>query len=1127
MIFIYKVSVSLHAKSASRLNAGSVLAIATGFLKCVLGALFFSAFILSSTAHASTARNPRFDRIAVDQGLSHNTVNAVIQDRQGFLWIATQGGLNRYDGYRFQTFRRNSADAHSIADDWVYALHIDHRNQLWVGSRGGLQRFNPRDGKFLSVLSEDTRAIESDGEGGIWAGTTNGLVHILAAGGEPVVHRPVPGETQSLSHLRVHALARTSAGDLWIGTEDGLNLLKKDKQRQANNPIFERFRLDSTMEISRDRNNIHALLPGVAGELWIGTEEGLEVLSADRQERKRISSNEYGPMGRVRSLLRDDTGSVWIAGLDQGLFRWDSKTERMTRYRHDPADTHSPGSDLVTTLLQDRSGVLWVGTWNAGLSRLNLWSRGFDRMVRRARPPYSLSDNNVNAVHADQVGRIWIGTLKGGLNQVDRNSGLVRTYRHQPGNAASISSDDVECFLPEKSGKLWTGTERGLDLFDPATGLFTRVKLGTDAAPNASMFVRALARDSAGKLWIAAAGALYRFDPATRERRRYAEQPNQPKSLRNGRGVNTLLFDRKGQLWIGTAGGGLNRLDGFERGEAQFSRFSFDPDDPLSLSDDVVTSLLEDQHGHLWAGTSNGLNRVVVSTSGKVSFRRYAVREGLQNPVVAGMAEDAQGNLWVSTDTGLSRLDVSRTRFRHFGAAEGMIDGGYTIGAASSSAAGPLYFGGYQGLSVVDPAQLQDNPVRPEVRITDFLLSNRSVRDLPNEASFAIDAPVELAENITLSHIHPMFAIEFAALHFADPSRTRYEYRLEGFDKEWRATDARHRLATYTNLSPGSYDFRVKAISKDEVSSANDLHLRITITPPFWKTWWFCGLMVMAGIMAAILMYRWRIHRLARQFEYENLAVRAKAELDSAAGQRRFVAMVSHELRNPLAIMETAVKNLRRVDLNGVPPSVAQRLEKIQRAQERVQSLVDNFLTEETLQMPDLTPNKQKVDLLELLNDVVTDIGNSTAKHHVYLSAPSTLPLVKIDREMMRIALSNLIENAIKYSPGADAVDVRATCTASIIEIVVKDYGIGIDENDLPCIFEKYFRANHGHTNIKGVGLGLYVVQRIVELHYGSIRVESKVGIGTSFIMRLTCGKPAFLSDSENKPNLLMGLTNS
>ncbi|NEX63065.1 sensor histidine kinase [Noviherbaspirillum galbum] len=1048
---------------------------------------------------AASARNPRFERIAASQGLSHNTVLAVAQDRLGFLWVATQGGLNRYDGNRLLSYRHDPADKASLADDMVYALHVDEGNRLWVGTRGGLQRFSARDGKFITILPEDTRAIVADGKGGIWAGTINGLAHVAGEGSVPTFLRPVDGDEHSLSHARVHVLARDADGQVWIGTENGLDMLRPDGKS------VERFMPGVTGMLPRPQDQVRALLPGASGELWIGTEGGIEHWTNGYRKRQRFGTAEGGPRGRVRAIVRDDAGTVWFADLDQGLFRLDARTGRFGRYRHDPADAHSLSSDLVTTLLQDRSGVLWIGTWNAGLNQLNLWNAAFDRIVRRTAEPQALSDNSVNAVLAGQGGKIYVGTLKGGLNVVDRATGEVGVVRHNAWGADGIGSDDVESLYQDASGTIWIGTDRGLSRFDPATRKVTRVRFsGMASGP---MFIRAIARDHEGKLWIAASGDLFRVEPGGRVLNRFTHEPGRPDSLRNGRGVNALLVDHEGRLWIGSSGGGLNRYEGPGDGGGVFRHVGADGAGGFSISDDVVTSLHEDRRGDLWVGTANGLDRMVRQADGSLGFERHGLREGLASAAVAAITEDAEGALWFSTDAGLTRLDPGRTRFRHYGATDGMVDGGYSIGAASRAAGTGLVFGGYQGVTVVDTARLRDNPAAPEVRITDLLLSNRSARDIRNDHGFRIDGPVESARQAVLDHHHAMISIEFGAMDFADPSRVRYEYQLAGFDESWHEADARQRSATYTNLDPGSYVFRVKARSKDGVPSARNAELQIVIRPPIWKTWWFIVLLLVLACAMAFLAYRWRIRRLARGYEVERLAIRARAELDSAAAQRRFVAMVSHELRNPLAIMETAVKNLARVDLEALPAPVAQRLEKIQRAQQRVQSLVDNFLTEETLQMPDLMPNKEKVDVLALLREVACDIGASSATHQIALSAPSALPVMKVDREMMRIAFSNLIENAVKYSPDADRVEVEASFTDTLVEVEVKDSGMGIEESDLPNIFEKYFRANHGRPNIKGVGLGLYVVHRIVELHHGVIQVESRVGVGTTFRIQLARGR--------------------
>jgi signal transduction histidine kinase len=533
----------------------------------------------------------------------------------------------------------------------------------------------------------------------------------------------------------------------------------------------------------------------------------------------------------------------------------------------------------------------------------------------------------------------------------------------------------------------------------------------------------------------------------------------------------------------------------------RFKRFRHDASDSASLSHDHVTAVHRTPGGELWVGTADGLNRLV-NEDGKPGFVRYGREDGLADPSINAIADDEAGNLWISTDSGVSRLDRARKRFTNFDVSDGLLEGGFLGMVVAKMANDTIAFGGPEGISLLYPKRVRELAPVPQVALTGFSLFNSllSRGSLPDGVEMA--GPSDRLQALTLSYRHLVFAFDFAALNFADASRSRYAYKLEGFDKDWVPASPSNRRATYTNLDPGEYVFRVKAAYKDGPWNDKDIAVKLTITPPFWKTLWFRGMLFLLAVRMFYVWFRWYTRYMARHYEVEGMAVRARAELDSVAVQHRFIAMVSHEFRNPLALMDVTLKNMQRGRAE-LSTQMDERLQKIQRAQQRMQGLIDNYLTEEAMKMPDLRLRRQDANLRTLLLDVVSYTQAATSRHALTLAMPDVMPDIFIDREMIRVALSNLLDNAVKYSTAGGKIDVAVSFDERQVTIEVKDQGVGIPEEALPHIFDKFFRANHGTAHIQGVGLGLHLVKCIIELHHGSIAAASRPAEETVFTVQL------------------------
>ncbi|MES2317511.1 MAG: two-component regulator propeller domain-containing protein [Pseudomonadota bacterium] len=831
-------------------------------------ALLWLCCLLCAHSVAAPPRTLRFEHLSVEQGLPQESVLAVVQDSEGFMWFGTQGGLSRFDGYRMSTFRNNANDPHSLAHNWVKVLHVDGQGRLWVGTDGGLDRYDPASGRFIHYLPDDKArrgngnrrilAIVADGKHGLWVATADGLQHLDTVSGKFKVWHNVPGDPTSLADDKLTALALGANGRLWVGTGVGLDSLA---------PGANRFEHHLAPGAGQKGNQISALLLDTEQTLWIGSLAGLKTWKAGAapDQRRRLGEGEGLRPGPVTTLYQDGDGKLWVGSQTDGLYAWQPKARRFINYRHLPGEPHSVADNQISSLHRDRVGTFWVGTWYAGVSRVDLASGGFARIVRQADHPDSLGDNKVRALLDAGDGRLWAATASG-LDYLDPSSGLARHYRHEPANPNSLISPGASALARAPDGAVWIGSQAGLTRFDVDSGRFKR-QLIAGGDPDSNN-VRGMLFDRAGVLWVSTRAGLHRLDPASGAVTAYRHDPADSASLADNM-VRPILEDRRGRLWIGTFDG----LDMLDRASGKFRHFRHDARDPASLSHDEVHYLLEDSGGTLWVGTAGGLNRMSVGPDDKPRFARYTQREGLVDDGVASILEDGQGRLWISTNSGISRFDPAGAAWRSYSAADGTIEGAYFDGSALRGTDGNLYFGGFNGITAFDPRAIGDNAIAPRAVITGFEIFNHPASEI---RPGLFPGPVENTRAVTLDAADSVFSLEFAALHYAAPQRNMFSYQLEGFDENWVQSGAAKRFATYTNLDPGTYTFRVKAANKDGVWNVVPASMVITILPPWWKTWWFRTAMALLIVGSATIMYHARLSGLRRQKQRLELQVSAR-----------------------------------------------------------------------------------------------------------------------------------------------------------------------------------------------------------------------------------------------------------
>lgn len=1069
-------------------------------------------------ALAGQGASLRFDHLTPEAGLSQSVVLDFAQDDQGFLWLATQDGLNRYDGYEFKIFKDDPESDNSLKGNFVATIDRAPTGELWMGtSDGGLNRFDPRTGQFTSYLNDpadpnslsenSVSSVDVDSQGIVWVGTNNtGLNRLDPRTGELTRYLNDPGDSQSLSANNIAVVLAAADGQVWIGTTGGgLNRLDPSTGR------FTRYQNDPSDQQSMSDNAVTSLLIDRDGTLWAGTfTAGLNRFDAASGTFTRFTSDPDDPTtlahNSVLPIFEDSGGRFWVGTQGGGLHLMDRQTGRFTRIQHDPLDSASLSGQYVSSIFEDSSGILWFGMFGTGADYYDPYKNKF--LVLRAHPGQAngLSSNSIWGILDDSLGSLWIGTNDGGLNRFDYATGTWRSYRSDPDVPNSLGNDAVYVLYQDRQGTLWLGTPTGLNRFDRRSETFQVYPMPS---------INAIFEDRSGSFWLGSAQGLILFDRVTGTQQQvFRNDPQNPTSL-SGNFVSRIVEDSQGNLWIGTLNGGLNLLD---RASGSFRRFTKDPGDPTTLSSNVILDVFEDRNGTLWIGTTGGLNKYVPASRTFISYRE---KSGLPNDYVYGILEDDAGFLWLSTNKGLSRFDPERLAFKNYDRSDGLQGSEFNQWAYFENTEGVMFFGGVNGVNAFYPPAVQDNPFVPPVVLTGFAIYGQPVPVGPDSP---LPQPVEWTTAVALKPADDFFDFTYSALHFASPSQVQYAYKMEGLDKDWNIVGNR-RFASYTNVPPGQYTFRVKATNSDGVWNEQGAALRIVLPPPFWQTVWFRFLAVaglIGGISGVFLLRIRSVEQQRRKLEVQveqrthelrETMSQLEHSKDAAEAANRakstFLANMSHEFRTPLnAILgftQIMVRDKR------LPADHKQDIEIIHRSGEHLLGLINDVLDMSKIEAGRTRLNQRSFDLARMLESLEAMFALRAEQKGLALNLaldPSVPRYVTADDGKLRQVLMNLMGNAVKFTDqGRVTVRVHTVSpplglgqTPSVwVRFEVQDTGSGIPTEELEQIFVPFVQSSTGQEAPEGTGLGLAISQQYVRLMGGNIQVTSEVGKGSIF----------------------------
>lgn len=996
-----------------------------------------------------------FRQLSVNDGLSQNSVVSVTQDADGFLWIATQEGLNRFDGRDFKVYNKKFADITQESHLQLGKVVADSKNRIWIIPESSVpELFDPIREEFFPIKGINAaNSLHEDLNSDIWIGTFSGQ---LFKWNENIQS---PEMVWTDPAREILDISDFDTQQLLLTFNDGVVLLN------IQNQVITDFQLPN------NKNIYSSAAADTEGNIWIGTlNAGIWLIPKGAKSIKPI--HEFFadlPEGieeqMILDIMIDTKERIWVATYGKGVLTLNIKDGTSQNYVYQKQNPRSVHYNDILCLFEDYTGTLWFGTDGAGLSFHDTYLEKFN-FFHNQQVPEHINIDVVRSLYVDEMGKIWIGTSGKGLTSFDPKTKTWKTLSSTRKSSRNISSDRVMSLMGDDKGKLWIGyQEEGLSIMDLESGNFTHYNSESSISLPSNTIWK-IFKDSEERFWLATRNdGLIQFDPQKGVIRQFTHDHNDPKSI-PGNNIRTIEEGRKGHLWIGTENQGIAD---FNIDSGKFQPLSHQQDNPNSLSSNSIKSLYFDGENTLWIGTNgSGINALNIDNG---DLTRISTIDGLANDVIYGILPDAAQNLWLSSNKGITKITLQPSTFpaytiTNYTNYDGLATE-FNTGAYFKNKDGSLYFGSLEGFYWFNSEDISLNEIPPKTAITGI---------------FAFDQEIAISGDIKLNHNQNTLTINMASLVFSSPDKNEFQYKLENHDENWIQSGNNHQ-ARYTNLSPGLYNFLVKSSNYDGIWSETPVSVQLTILPPWYLSIWAKVAYLLFFILAVIWIYqylkwRWQTKILIRMKEEE-----AERLMEIDQFKTNFFTNISHEFRTPLTLISGPVERLMSQSEN---PVFKSQLNLIKQNSKRLLNLVDQLLEVSKIKTGKLQLRIQKGNLGLLLQSIVSNFFYFASEKEIRIR--TDIPLmteVWFDPDKIEKILGNLLQNAIKYGKPGTEVLVKSRIHEKQLQLTVSNHSlVKYTKEEISRLFDKFYKPD---TKIEGFGIGLPLVKDLVELHKGKI----------------------------------------
>jgi signal transduction histidine kinase/ligand-binding sensor domain-containing protein/CheY-like chemotaxis protein len=1043
--------------------------------------VFFSGFLRPSIAVAEKARI-----LTPDNGLSNSHITQIYQDSKGYIWIATENGLNKFDGYSFTVYSEQENDSTSLKGNYVYAVLEDSRGIFWVGTMGGLYQYDRNTDSFHPFRIESETPfymdrviwILEDQKGNIWLSYPgNGIICLDSKTLKPVLYNY---NNSKIADNNINSAFEDASGKLWLGTYDnGIYVLDTNTQSVSH------YTNSPSDPSGLNNNTVFSFCEDAQGQVLAGTlGGGVNVFDRSTQTFKQVMKGNSQTENQIYSICIDKTGNFWLGTDGAGVIRYDGKGNKLPGLDY-VSDVCDLSKAKIHQVFEDKQGNIWVALYQKGILFIPSTGKTFRNYgFNPFHPSQSIGMNCVISVLEDSYGDVWLGTDGDGVYRINHSDQSISHFSTttQP----RISGNVITALFEDKDKNIRFGTYvNGMFRYNRKTARFDSFSL--------NHHVTTFVQDKNGTLWIGMnGGGFCRLDTDKKTVKQYMYKSNQDwKNQLASNWVYDMLTDATGKIWIGTSNG----ISLFEPENETFTHFSISE---TMQNNNLIYSLNSDHAGNIWVGSFFGLYRIDAKTQG---IKHLTTADGLPDNMINGIEEDKNHFLWLSTGKGLCRYNPETGNILNFYAEDGIQSNEFRRGSHFKGKNDRMYFGGINGLTTFYPSDLAYKNTLLRLAFSDLRIYNTPVAVGKSDV---LSKTLDESESIHLKYNQRDFTFTFAALEYGTPQRVQYYTLMENFNPQWRLVNMPDRSVTYTNLNPGKYVFKVKATL--DGTHFSERQIQVIIDPPFWLSVW--AKMIYALLILALLytIYAYLSYRMKQS----RMLLEKEQQKELSESKLQFFTDVSHEIRTPLSLIISPIEKLMTEKKNEKNLPI---YKIIYQNAIRILRLINQLMDLRAVENGKLKLRLEKISLEEFIRKIMDSFDElaKTKRIDFELVTEQALPMIYIDKDCVDKIIFNLLSNAFKFTPEAGRITVYLDTRDKEVEIRVEDTGIGIEKEKQALIFDRFYQAPDSKTNTRmGTGIGLHLAKMMVELHKGSIRVESAINQGSTFIVRLPLDKTVY-----------------